>query len=257
MARPSVADGWPGFGTEFRDFMRFVRRPDFGRLPGRHARDGWVEDWFPSLRIGRLFQWAGLLWLLNMLVLGPIAVAAAGLGGAEHRLRLDSIPWLQAVLWAPLVEELVFRYGLRRLWQLWWLLPAALCALFVGPQALTIALVTLVLLAAWWPFNARASARFSAGMWRRRKKYRAVFFWVIHLSCLAFAAIHLGNFSYNSTPLWVMPMLVLPQWLTGLVLAWIRVRRGFGAAVALHAIFNAGPLLVIWLILSSVSGQPS
>lgn len=249
--------GWPRFGQEFLDFLRFVVRPDFARLPGRRAQDGWREDWFPRMRLGRLFQWAGLLWLINLVVLGPIAVAAAGLGGAEHRLRLDNIPWLQAVLWAPLVEELVFRYGLRRLGQLWWLLPASLCALLIGPSALTMALVALILFACWWPQLQQRPSDHAQVAVRFRLRYRKLFFWVLHLSCLAFAAIHLGNFSYTSTPLWVLPLLVLPQWLTGLVLAWIRVRRGFGAAVALHGIFNAGPLLIVWLVLSSVSGLPS
>ena len=247
---------WPRFGTELGDFLRFLRHPDFRRLPLRNSGDSWQEDWFPALKPGRLFQWAGLLWLINLLLLGPIAVAAAGLAGAQHRLDLDNIPWLQAVLWAPLVEELVFRYGLRKPVTLLWLLPASLCALLVGPQALTITLVGLIVLACWWTQRFAAAGRRAPLAWRHRRRYRAMFFWVLHLSCLAFAAIHLANFSHSSTPLWVLPLLVLPQWLTGLVLAWIRVRRGFGAAVALHAVFNAGPLLVVWLVLSSLSGAP-
>ena len=254
MANVTRVAAWPRFGTELADFFRFLRRPDFRRLPGRNPGDSWQEDWFPALRTGRLLQWAGVLWLINVLLLGPIAVAAAGLAGAQHRLDLDNIPWLQAILWAPLVEELVFRYGLRKLATLVWLLPASLCALLVGPQALTMVLVGLVVLACWWSQRSASAGHRKPLAWRHRRRYRSVFFWVLHLSCLAFAAIHLVNFSHSETPLWVMPLLVLPQWLTGLVLAWIRVRRGFGAAVALHAVFNAGPLLVVWLVLSSLSG---
>ncbi|MCH4586399.1 CPBP family glutamic-type intramembrane protease, partial [Achromobacter xylosoxidans] len=44
-------------------------------------------------------------------------------------------------------------------------------------------------------------------------------------------------------------LLVLPQWVTGLVLGWIRIRRGIGAAIALHAMFNAGPILLIWAVM--------
>jgi hypothetical protein len=72
---------------------------------------------------------------------------------------------------------------------------------------------------------------------------------------LLFAAVHLGNFSYNETPLWLLPFLVLPQWVTGLALAWLRVRRGVGAAMVLHGIFNGGPLLVIWLVISWLPPQ--
>ncbi len=247
---------WLGFGHELRDFFRFLVRPDFRRLPARAARDSWHADWFPEMWFGRLLQWAGLLWAINVMVLGPIAVVAAGLSGAQHRLELDNLPWLQAILWAPLVEELVFRYGLRRLATLFWLLPATVVALLAGPGALTLALVGCVILASWWPQRPSASRRSQPLSWHFRQRYRQVFFWVLHLSCLAFAAIHLANFSHSATPFWAMPLLVLPQWLTGLVLAWIRVRRGFGAAVALHAVFNAGPLLIVWLILTYLSGSP-
>lgn len=50
--------------------------------------------------------------------------------------------------------------------------------------------------------------------------------------------------------MWLLPLLVLPQWATGLVLGWMRVRRGIGAAIALHALFNGGPVLMIWLLMT-------
>lgn len=256
LASATRGNVWPTFGAELRDFFRFLARPDFKRVSGRTAGESWQEDWFPSLRLGRILQWAGLLWTVNILLLGPIAVVAAGLSGAQHRLQLDNIPWLQAVLWAPLVEELVFRYGLRRVATLFWLLPASVCALLAGPQALTIVLTGLIVIACWWSQRHTATRHPRPLSWQARTRYRRYFFWVVHGSCLVFAAIHLANFSHSSTPLWALPLMVLPQWLTGLVLAWIRVRRGFGAAVSLHAVFNAGPLLVVWLVLSAVSGSP-
>ncbi|HBT33156.1 MAG TPA: CPBP family intramembrane metalloprotease [Pusillimonas sp.] len=242
----------PAFSAELRDFIAFIRRPDLRRLPGRSARRGWLEDWFAHLDFARLLKWAGLLWLLNMLVLGPIAVAAAGAGGAEHRLRLDALPWLQAIIWAPIVEELVFRYGLRMPGQALWLVPISVFALLSGPQWGTALLVGLAVLACWWPYLFRSGVAPRPLSWPIRRMYRRYFGVVVHLSCLLFAAVHLGNFSYNETPWWLLPFLVLPQWLTGVALAWLRVRRGIGTAMALHAIFNGGPLLVIWLVISWV-----
>lgn len=64
--------------------------------------------------------------------------------------------------------------------------------------------------------------------------------------------MHLSNFSFNRMPWWMLPLLVLPQWLTGLVLGWMRVRRGIAASIALHALFNAGPMVMIWLLLKLV-----
>src|SRR5690606_22462690 len=56
------------------------------------------------------------------------------------------------------------------------------------------------------------------------------------------------------TPAWLLPLLVLPQWVTGLVLGWQRVRHGIGAALVLHALFHGGPLLLVWLVLQAAPG---
>src|SRR5690606_10722105 len=129
-----AADTRLRFRDEFGDFLRFVRRPRVSpRLPGRPAGNGWWLDWFPPIRLGRLVHWALLLWAINLLFLGPIAVAAAGAGGAQHRLDLNNIPFLHALVWAPIVEELIFRYGLRNVGKALWTLPLTVAALLTGP----------------------------------------------------------------------------------------------------------------------------
>ncbi|SHH04337.1 CPBP family glutamic-type intramembrane protease [Pollutimonas bauzanensis] len=241
------------FRDELRDFFRFALRPRFGpRLPGRHAGSGWWEDWFPGLAIGRLCKWACFLWAVNLAFLGPIAVMAAGAGGATHRLDIHNIPWLQALLWAPVVEELVFRYGLRRIAQAWWLVPAAVGAMLMGPQWSAILLVTGIFVVCWLPYLFGMPCARRSLAWRHRLLYRRCFPWVFHATSLLFAAVHLYNFNLHQTPLWLMPLLVLPQWLTGLVLGWLRVKRGIGASMLLHGIFNGGPLLLVWLVLRFV-----
>jgi len=243
----------PAFRDEWRDFLRFARRPRVApRLPGRQPGSGWWEDWFPALSVGRLLQWALALWAINLVFLGPIALAAAGAGGAQHRLDISNIPWLQALLWAPVVEELVFRYGLRQPARALWLVPAAACALVSGPQWHTVALVGAILLVCWLPCLRPPPSQRPPLPWAWRATYLRWFPWVTHLACLAFAAVHLNNFNLNQTPVWLMPLLVLPQWLTGLVLAWLRVRRGIGASMLLHGLFNGGPLLLVWIILQTM-----
>ncbi len=240
------------FGQEFRDFLSFVRRPTVApRLPGRVAGSGWWQDWFAPLSLSRLLQWAALLWAINLLFLGPIAVAAAGAGGAQHRLDISNVPFLQALIWAPIVEELVFRYGLRNVGKALWLLPLTAVALLTGPSGMGVALLALALLLCWQPYMRRPPSAIKPLPWAWRQQYLRVFPWVVHLSCIAFAAVHLNNFSLNQMPYWLMPLLVLPQWLTGLVLAWLRVRRGIGASILLHGIFNGGPLLIVWIVLQS------
>jgi len=242
-----------GFRGELKDFLHFIARPRFGpRLPGRVAMHGWVEDWFPSVRLASLLRWAFVLWIVNLFFLGPVSLAAASAGGAQSRLNLWNLPWVAALFWAPVVEELVFRYGLRHIAQALWLVPAALVAMLLGLRWYSVLLLVVVLAACWVP--ALLGLRFARRPlpWRWRRRYQRVFPWVFHASCLLFAGAHLANFSYDSTPVWVMPLLVLPQWLTGTVLGWQRMRRGVGASMLLHGIFNAGPIGMVWLVLHLV-----
>ena len=232
---------------ELSDFWRFFRHADLRRLPGRRADSGVASDWWPGISIGKLFAWAGILWALNFVVLGPLAVMAATSGGAEHRMDVVSVPWMTAIFWAPLIEEMLFRYGLRRPRQALWVCPAMLPSLLWGAQGWVMAWTACVLLLACLPLR---QGHIKQAGWRRgwRRYYGHRFPWVYHLSALIFAGVHLNNFQLADTPFLMLPLLVLPQWSAGLVLGWMRVRRGIGASMMLHGLFNAGPVLLILLI---------
>jgi len=240
------------FWQEWRDFLRFLRKPALSaRLPGARLGRGARTDWLNGLSPLRLLQWALLLWACNLLFLGPLAALAAHAGGAQHRLLdMVSIPWLQALLWAPVLEELLFRYGLRHPMQALWVIPAAVAALLYGVQWSTGLLLLTVL-----SISILQPAQVGKPMpWSWRKTYRRAFAWVFYTASALFALLHLLNFNLHQTPLWLLPLLVLPQWCTGLVLGWLRVRRGIGASMLLHALFNGGPLLLVWLLLGAVRG---
>ena len=83
------------------------------------------------------------------------------------------------------------------------------------------------------------------------RTYRAWFPWVFHAVTLAFAGLHIKNYIFTDVSWWMLPIMVLPQWFSGLVLGWIRVSRGIGAAILLHAVFNLGPLLMAWALVGS------
>lgn len=244
----------PRFRDELRDFTRFVIRPTLGpRLAPRRLGGHVAVDWLSGFGSARLLKWALFLWAVNLVFLGPIAVAAATAGGAEHRLNIYAIPWLQALLWAPVIEELVFRYSLRRIGHALWLVPIATGVMLAGPGTASVLILLALLLICWSPWYGPCrvpSAQRSRGRsWSLRLRYRALFPWVFHGASLAFAGVHLHNFNLQQTAFWLLPLLVLPQWLTGLVLGWMRVRRGIGAAILLHGLFNGGPLLLVWLLL--------
>lgn len=236
------------FRQEVTDFWQFLQQPDLRRLPGRRAGSGLSSDWWPGVPFGRMFAWACVLWALNFVALGPIAVIAANSGGAAHRVDPAAIPWLTAILWAPLIEEMLFRYGLRRPGQVLWVCPAMLPPLLWGAQGWTLAWVGMVIVLACLPLRRGRIKRTGWKMeWRRYYRWR--FPWVYHLSALVFAGVHLSNFRLADSAYWMLPLLVLPQWSAGLVVGWMRVRRGIGAAILLHGMFNAGPVLLIFLIM--------
>jgi len=249
--RVTVAER-PNFRAEVRDFLAFVRAPSVApRLVGHGAGDGFWRDWFPTLSIKRMLQWALLMWAINLLFFGPIAVLAAGMGGATHRLDIENIPWLTALLWAPIAEELVFRYGLRRLKYVLLLMPLAVAAMLSGPSLTGGLFLTAFLMVSWLPYGMGWRSARTPLPWSWRRRYLERFPWAFHLSSVIFSAVHLHNFNLGQTPWWLLPLLVLPQWVTGMVLGWLRVRRGIGASILLHGDFNGGPLLLVFLALQA------
>lgn len=234
--------------AEWRACFRFILSPHLKRtLRVAPPLAGRLRDWFPGLGMGRLFAWAATLWILNIFVLGPLVLEAFEASGATHRINVNDLPWLQAILWAPLVEELLFRYCLRRPLSLFWVTPSMGLVLVYGLQSW--ASVLLALTVALLLFISYFSAGPRAWVFRWGRRYHKVFPWVFHLVALAFAAVHLRNYVFGDVQWWVMMILVTPQWLTGLVLGWMRVQRGVGASILLHGLFNAGPLCVAWVAL--------
>ena len=238
----------PRLRDEWRACFRFIRSPHLTRtIRVAPPLVGRLRDWYPTIGLGRLFAWAMTLWLINIFVLGPFVLEAFEASGATHRINVNNLPWLQAILWAPLVEELLFRYCLRRPVSVFWLVPAMSLVLVYGVQSwaswLLAVIVGLVLCFSYF------SAAPKAWVFKWGRRYRKVFPWVFHLVALAFAAVHLRNFVFAEVQWWMMMILVTPQWLTGLVLGWMRVQRGVVAAMLLHALFNLGPLTVAWLAL--------
>jgi membrane protease YdiL (CAAX protease family) len=63
------------------------------------------------------------------------------------------------------------------------------------------------------------------------------FHWFVWGSSAAFGLIHLGNYEPLASPLGLL--VVLPQTIGGLLLAYTRTRLGLGAAMAHHAAYNA------------------
>ena len=219
---------------EWRHWARFIRRP---HLPEHHAP-------FTRSVIGMLRMLSIDLMVMTVLI-GAIGIATAlGFELPENALNnldmgLGTVALLVVV--APVLEELGFRSWLSGK-------PGHVIAALIIGISLTAAAIAGMQ-------NTGDDAEAAVGLaaiggviiaiivvivlWKRppmRWFARAfpMFYW---LSTLSFALVHLAN--YTEGALAILLPLVLPQFVLGSILGYVRVHYGLWAAIALHMLHNS------------------
>ncbi|HQS71001.1 MAG: hypothetical protein B7Y36_04205 [Novosphingobium sp. 28-62-57] len=212
------------------EFAIFLRNPRPMSASGLNA-DGAVARWL-------------VLSVLQIVVLGlvvmPLILAWQKAFGLPSPNAFDGLSplalWGGAVLLAPVLEELFFRGWMSgRPAALWLTLvviaglglfaafgrgnPLAAGAIWLG--------TAIVAGAAWW--RTRRDKQVSATFTR-------AFPVLFYLVTVLFALMHVFNYPHVSAV--VLPM-VLPQFWSGLMLGYIRVRLGLLAAILAHVASNA------------------
>ncbi len=69
-----------------------------------------------------------------------------------------------------------------------------------------------------------------------------------YLAAFLFASLHITNYEISMTTIMLMPILILPQFLGGVLMSWVRTNIGYWWGVLTHALYNAsllGPGLAI------------
>ena len=80
-------------------------------------------------------------------------------------------------------------------------------------------------------------ARFLPNSWLNLMKKNYIYFF--YLASLAFALVHLTNFSYyDNTVLFFYPLFIMPQFLMALFIGFVRMEYGFVYGVTLHSLIN-------------------
>lgn len=215
---------------QWRHFGAFLQRP---RLPDP-ARDA------PGAGLPRIGALAGLDLLLMVVLLGALGVASTlgweAPGHVMQQLELEPALIGFILVLAPVAEELIFRG---------WLsgrpghLGALLVLLATGAAAWALSQTAGTLAAALAAIGGAITA--VALIWRKRGKppmawfqrHFTGFYW---LSAIAFALAHLVNFAEGAGAFTLI--LVLPQFVLGLILGYLRVTVGLWASIALHALHN-------------------
>ena len=219
--------------AEWQRFGAFLRSPSLEPVGQSEA---------PLQLLLRIYL-LDMLAMLALIIAASIAVAAGvylpetAIAGIEF----TPLVVLSVIIAAPLFEELGFRswlsgrpahivavalivLGVVMFAGLHVVSPAGGAAAFI--LAIVGAIIALILL----------RKRPAFGFFER---WFPGFFW---LATISFALIHLANFSDGS--LAVLLPLVLPQFILGSMLGYVRVRVGLWAAILLHAVHNATALSI-------------
>lgn len=216
------------------DAARFMARPTFVAEP---------LPWGRPLLLALAVLFAFDL-VLDTLVAEFTALLDAGTGFLPAAIEEDTTlaeDLFSYLLLAPVLEELVYRGWLTgRIAALRFALygfaaeASFIAALFVNAEwAMPLSLagvgVALAGLVHWSLTRERDTA---VPAWFTRH-----FHWYAWASTLLFGLMHLGNYEPLTSPLGVL--VVLPQTIGGLLLAYTRTRLGLGAAMLHHAAYNA------------------
>ena len=230
----------PSMAAEWRQFAAFVKRPV---LPQRAA----------PLKAGS-FVAIGRMWALDIILMGALvtlAMIVVGFGLELPENALGQLEWTAAtiamiVLVAPVSEEILFRGWLSgRPGHVLGLLVLGLglyvvatfgasggsAGAITGVAAMIFAGVIAITLI--WKLGDRPPMPWFA-------KLFPAFFW---LSTVAFALVHLVNYDEGSLA-FLLPF-VIPQFIAGMIFAYMRVHYGLWSAIAQHALHNATALSVV------------
>lgn len=228
---------------EWQRYAAFIRLP---RLPARAQPMSGASLRAVLRMLGLDFaMMAVLMALATLVVAAGVDLPQTALENIDLTLGIVAL----VVIGAPLLEEIAFRGWLSgRPGHVFGLL-ALVTALgsLVAMVALNQATGVGVLLpAVALPVFFLGLAAVILWRWRRRPAMgwftRAfpLFFW---LSTAGFACVHLLN--YDEGSLYVLLPLVLPQFVTGSILGYLRVNYGLWAAMLLHALHNGTGMAVV------------
>ena len=157
--------------------------------------------------------------------------------------------FVQSVLLAPLIEEMVFRTALR----------APIYSLYVGPVLIiflsratwrfNLGFIVVIIILAFGAYIYIKQNKRKRGMQtnffiaRQYLQHYPKIFW---LYTTAFALIHIINYGINDASGFLVIFAVIPQFVAGALWGYIRLRDGLMSCMASHALANFVPFVSLY-----------
>lgn len=229
----------PTLVAEWRRLGTFLKRPTLD------VRAHSAQPFTVLLRIFALDMaiMLGLISCAGLAIALGVELPETALAGMEFTPVLVAL----VIVGAPVMEELMFRSWLSGR-------PAAVFAwLSLATAFGLVALIGSEGLVPPWPFFVAGLLGVVASLvllWRKppMRWFAAIFPLFYWLSVLSFALVHLANFEEGGA---ILLALVLPQFVLGTLLGYVRVRIGLWAAMVLHGAHNATALAIASLAMSA------
>lgn len=232
------------FGDVLGDFIAYLKRPY--RIESNLG--------FSPQNLMIVTTFFIVVFMCSMFLFVPLA-SLAGMNDSDHALTdllANQSKWmvaLMAIVAAPVAEEMIFRYPLK------YRRPAALLAIgfvimvaymllsqvYTEPwlQSLMLGIFgSAVILIFMVFFTVESLERLETLVTNNFGK-------IFYMTAVLFAIIHFYNFQGDSAKLYLLPILVFPQMVLGLVLGYLRMRFGMWSNLYVHALNNAIPMSIV------------
>lgn len=142
------------------------------------------------------------------------------------------------IIIVPLIEEFVFRLQLKfRKWVLDILFPLQVSFIvyaisFFASININFLVINLICYVAYFFLNKKYPNKL-------QQFWEIKFHYVFYILTLLFALIHITNYNLTSSLIFILPILILPQFIVGTIIGYLRVKFGFFWGVLYHIIYNA------------------
>lgn len=220
---------------ELRELIAFLRKPVRGHAKVLTLRQGWR----------RIALMLALNFCFIVIVTLPINAALYHWAGLDESVKSDATKiseWVSVALIGPLLEELVFRAGLRQVKYSLFVAPVLIALLHADKMFVLIMAGIWLSIAAADAIRLRYSASADAIRFARSRAFIRRYPYVFWMYAISFGLMHIFNlYSTNGRDYWLV-FALSSQLFGGALLGYLRLRQGLRSAIAYHVLFNASCL---------------